>query len=149
MSVEKSVAHPPCVRVEVMCGAHKVTVRPWTMAQRSELRPRVADLVARVMELRVNPMALDLAKLFVTAENEVAEIVRASVEMPEGLTWDELLWEDLPSLAQAVWEIAVVREDGGGLAGKLMGVAAEALSSKTVLDALSTSQQPNATSSLG
>lgn len=147
MKVEQSVAHPPVARIEVMCGAHTVSIRPWTMAQRAELRPRVADIIDRIMQLQMTPATVDLAQLFVHAENEIAEIVRASIELPDGLTWDQLLWEDLPSLAQAVWEIAIVRADGGGLAGKVMGVVAEALSSKTVLDALLTSQQPSATSS--
>lgn len=145
--VQKSVAHPPSTRVEVLCGSQQVTIRPWTMAQRAELRPRVADVLDRIMQTQANPQAMNLAHLFVVAENEIAEIVRATVEMPEGLTWDQLLWEDLPTLAQAIWETSIVREDGGGLAGKVMGVVAQAMNSKQVLEAMSILPPPTGTNS--
>lgn len=119
---ETSLAHPASRLVPVCGGAHEVRVRPWTMAQRAELKPRLSALLSRVQELEGDLTTLNLATLFNHAEEEIYHIVRASVVLPEGLTWDELDWEDLPSLAQAVWEISVVRMDGGGLAGKLVGV---------------------------
>lgn len=121
--------HPLAREVEVGGGAHRVTVRPWTMAQRAELRPRLADLLGKLLELEADPRGVDLRELFLFAEDELAAIVQRTVQLPDGLRWDDLLWEDLPNMAQAVWEICVVRPDGGGVGGKIGGALAGALSS--------------------
>ena len=36
-----------------------------------------------------------------------------------GEEWNEMPWEDLPVLAQAIWELNVARSDGGGVLAKL------------------------------
>lgn len=127
--MKPGTVHPLARRVEVMGGTATVAVRPWTMAQRAELKPRLLALAERFLELQENPEQVDLVKLFDHAEDELVEVVRASVEMPEGLTWGELYLEDLPNLVQAVWETSVVRPDGGGIGGKLARALGGALQS--------------------
>lgn len=119
--------HPVRVGVPVCNGTRRVHVAPWTMAQRRELKPRVAAVVQRVMELNASPGQVDLAALFTHAEDELHEVARASVQLPDDLAWDDLLWEDLPTIVQAIWETSIDRGDGGGMAGKLGGVAASLL----------------------
>ncbi|MGH3997605.1 MAG: hypothetical protein ACRDTJ_09110 [Pseudonocardiaceae bacterium] len=128
MSGQKgSIVHPASRRVPVVGGQASVEVRPWTMAQRAALRPRITTLLAKVLELEQNPLkGVDLPQLFELAEDEIAEVVRASVHLPPELAWDELSWEDLPVLAQAVWEICIARPDGG-LGGKVARALAGAL----------------------
>jgi hypothetical protein len=118
-----SIVHAIGVEVPVLGGAHKVRVRPWRMAQRAELRPKVAALLDRIETERLTQGTATFAKLLTVAEAEIAEVVRASVELPPGVAWDDLLWpEDLITLGQAVWETSVVRKDGTGAAGKVIGV---------------------------
>lgn len=144
MTQQRSIVHPAVRRVPVVGGRATVEVRPWTMAQRAELKPRIAALLAKVLELGgETPKKVDLAELFTLAETEVAEVVRASITMPDELTWDELSWEDLPVLAQAVWETSIARPDGGGLGGKAYRALALALAPR----ARSTSPSRSATSS--
>ncbi len=118
-----SIVHAIGVEVPVQGGAAKVRVRPWRMAQRAELRPKVAALLDRIEKQREGGLPTTLGALFELAEAEIADVVRASVELPEGVTWDDLFWpEDLVDLAQAVWETSIVRADGKGALGKLAGV---------------------------
>ncbi len=114
--------------VELRGGSLRVPVRPWTLAQRDELRPLLAGLLSRVQELTAQGKleTLSLHSLFLEAEAELFALVRASVVLPEGEEWGALWYEDLPILAQAVWETSVVRAGGGGLLGKLVGVLSEA-----------------------
>lgn len=143
MDTDPSAAFPRKVAVKVCEGRHEVTVRPWTMAQRRELKPQLAQLAVRLggfQSAMTEDSADTLAALFNHAEEELAEITRVSVQLPEGLTWDELLWEDLPNLVQAVWEVCIAPADGGGLAGKLVAVAGRLL---TLASAKQTSTQPN------
>ena len=63
-------------------------------------------------------------------EDQVVLIVRDSVPL-ETLSreeWDAMAWEDVPTLAQAIWELNVARPDGGGVLGKLLasGLASKA-----------------------
>lgn len=112
--------------VEICGGDHRVLVRPWTLAQREELRPLLADLILRVSKIEKGA-ELRLERLFLEAESELFAIVRASVQLPDDMEWGALWWEDLPSLAQAVWQTSVVRGESGGLLGKVGGVLSEAL----------------------
>ena len=123
---EESIAHAPVRQVPIMGGTHLVTVRPWTIAQRQELRPLVGAVIQRFAAVDGSPHLPPLDKLFLEAETEVLAVVQASVSLPAGVSWDAVWWEDVPSLAQAIWETSIVRPGGGGLAGKLSGVLARA-----------------------
>ncbi len=118
---EGTLAHRVARVVDVCGGEFKVKVRPWVMSQRAELKPKLAKLLERV---QAGSGDLSLASVIVEAEEEIVEIAKATAEMPEGLTWDELLWEDLPSIAQAIWETSVVTLGGGGIAGKALALLA-------------------------
>jgi hypothetical protein len=131
VQVAAEPSHEVARQIPVVGGAHRVLVRPWTVRQREELRPLIAALMDRVQviwasnrtPLAPTPdgsgVAIDLAKLFLEVEAEVFAIVRASTQLPDGLEWDSIWWEDVPTLAQAIWETSIVRASGGGLAGKL------------------------------
>ena len=49
-------------------------------------------------------------------------IARLTAELPQGLSWDDLLWEDGASIIQAIFETSILTSGGEGLAGKIMGV---------------------------
>ena len=119
-----SIAHPPTQEVELKSLGKTIALRPWTMGQRAELRPKIAILLAKLGDLQGGTERIEtmqMADAFVTMEDEVSKIVRASI--PEKVLsedeWIEMAWEELPILAQAVWQLNVARSDGGGLLGKL------------------------------
>lgn len=117
--------HPPSVDLVLMLttGEEKfVTLRPWSMGQRGELRPRIEALLAKLGATQGGAAALDagsLAAIYLDAEEELAQLARAS--LPEDFPWDDLAWEELPVIVQALWRLNIAREDGGGLLGKVTG----------------------------
>lgn len=129
-----SIAHPPH-RDVVLCNGQKVRVRTWTMAQRAELRPTISRLLDEFAKLQVGDvgsMGAMLVPLFINAEDQVTEIVRASISKDDlsDEQWDAMAWEDIPTLAQAIWELHFARSDGGGLLGKLGAGLGQALAVK-------------------
>lgn len=120
-------AFPNIRRVPVQGGKHEVLVAPWTMAQRRELKPALTKLIERFVSMQGGVQNIDLAALFDQAEDELIAVARATAQLPPGLTWDELYWEDLPNIVQAIWETSIQRADGGGLMGKLSGVLVQAI----------------------
>jgi hypothetical protein len=117
-----SVAHPPTLTIDLSDGS-KVTLKPWTMAQRAQIRPALSQLLGHLSLLEGGLAAIGqqgLIELFLTAEEQVVDLCRATVaNQINDEQWDELAWEDLPVIAQAIWELNVVRPDGGGLLGKM------------------------------
>lgn len=124
-TVTGSVAQPGHIVVPLCGGTREGKVHPWTMAQRADLRPRLLALLDRVGALDGSDGQLNLGVLFMQAEDELASIARASIVLPEDLTWDELQWADLPNIIQAVWEANFANEEG--LMGKLLAMLANAL----------------------
>ncbi len=132
------VAHPPTQKVELSTGK-TLTLRPWTMAQRAELRPRIAVLLEELAKLEGGealtaggtPIGQRLASLFMVLEDEVTEIVRESIPIAD-LTadeWDAISWgDDVPALAMAIWELNLARPGGvmGKLAAGLGGLGSQA-----------------------
>jgi hypothetical protein len=121
------VAHPPTQKVELSTGK-KLTLRPWTMAQRAELRPRIGKLLEELAKLEGGeqgfsaeaPLGQRLAGLFMALEDEVTEIVRESIPLTalSAEEWDAISWgDDVPTLAMAIWELNLARP--GGVMGKL------------------------------
>lgn len=128
--VEGSLAHPGHAVVKLQGGNLEGKVRPWTMAQRAELKPILMRLLETLGSLdRPENKDLSLAAVFDAAEEEFMQLAEASVELPADVKWDELYWEDGPIIVQAVWETSLAREDGQGLMGKVMGVLGTALTS--------------------
>lgn len=93
------------------------------MAQRAALKPRLQDIMTRVTALTDKPAMELLPTLFVEFEDELIDIARESAQLPEDIEWNDLDWEDGAALVQAVWETSILRPDGGGMLGKLMGLA--------------------------
>lgn len=127
---EGTTSHPRFIEVPVNGGEQKVTVRKWKMRTRAELRPRLTDLFMKLAALEGVTLNLGLAEIFMHAEDECAHIARESVTMPEGLEWDDLDWENLPDIVQAVWTLNVVGPDGSGIAGKVVGLLGPILSTR-------------------
>lgn len=125
--IEGSAVHPGYSLVPVLDGAAQAKIRKWTMAQRADIKPRLAAVLMKIADLRSNTAQFTLPGFFTEAEDEIAEICRVSVELPEGISFDDLHWADLPVLAQGVWDTNIVTEDGGGLAGKLISLVAPVL----------------------
>lgn len=116
-----TAAHPGFTKVKLKGGEIEGKIRPWTMAKRAELKPALGAIIARVEDLRGDE-GFSFPKLLMEAEEELIQIAQVSVELPEGVTFDELLWEDLPNLVQAIWETNIITEAGGGLGGKLVSL---------------------------
>lgn len=120
------VVHPERL-VPVRGGQSQVTIRPWSMAQRRLLRPLVEGVAKRISELRTKAIEIHkmdpstFAVLFNEAEDEIYQIVKATLGWDDA-DMDALYWEDLPVLAQAILEICIIRADGGGMLGKLLGM---------------------------
>lgn len=114
-----SIAHPPVLEVPILGGQATARIPKWTMAIRAEVKPRIAALFKRIATPGTDASVGSLADLFMVAEDELVAICRIAVQLPPGLSWDEVLWEDIPVLVQAVWEHNVVTPDGKGIAGKL------------------------------
>ena len=163
-----TIAHPPSRVVELSNGG-KVTLRTWTMAQRAELRPRISELLMSLAKLEGGLEGIaagDLADLFVNAEDEITSIVRESITLEQlpREDWGKMAWEDIPVLAQAVWELNVARPDGAlgkvgaGLGGMMASTIEAVLSgakagkgknqSQTLTDLSKTSSRPRASASL-
>ena len=123
-----AVAHPP-TREVALANGRKVVVRPWNMATRRRLRPKVADLLDKIAGLGTldSFLAKDLVTLFLEAEDEIVDVVRESIPI-EDLSeevWDnEVCWgADATALAMAVWDLnfaspttGVLGKAGAGLA---------------------------------
>jgi len=98
------------------------------MRDRAELKPRIAKIFEKFTAMQGQQVDFSLATIFTHAEDEVAEICRLSCDLGD-LDWDDLDWEDVPVIAQAVWELNIITEAGGGLVGKTAGLLAPMLSS--------------------
>ena len=127
---EGTIAHPRNVEVPVLDGERHVTVRKWKMRDRSELRPRLASLFAKIAGMEGMALNLGLAEVFMHAEDECAAIAQASTSMPEDLPWDDLDWEDLAAIVQAVWTLNVAGPEGQGMVGKVGSLLGPLLSMK-------------------
>ncbi len=129
-----STANPP-QRVVPLSTGKKVKVRTWTMAQRAELRPRIAALLERFMGIDlgadITALGSALIPLFIEAEDEVVAIVRESIPLAElsEKDWDKLGWtDDIPLLAQAIWELHFSAPEG--IVGKVMGGLASQIAAR-------------------
>ncbi len=153
-----AVAHPPTQHVDLSTGK-KLTLRPWTMAQRAELRPRIGVLLEELSKLEGGeqsftegtPLGQRLASLFLVLEAEVCEIVRESIPLSalSAEEWDALSWgDDIPTLALAIWELNLGRPGGvmGKLTAGLGGLADAAAVKRAQVGGVSGSPSQTATS---
>lgn len=113
------IAHPEPVTVKLMGGQVSAEIPKWTMARRAQIKPKIARLFQRAVSTDPENRISSVSDLFTVAEDELVEICRVCVILPEGVKFDDLLWEDLPIMVQAIWDHNVITEGGGGLAGKL------------------------------
>jgi len=100
-----------------------VVVRPWGMQTGMLLNPRVIELMAKLRGFSFS----DLAQLVVDFQKEVYDIIQRTTGMTDEQL-NDLEYEDLFTLAQAVLDVCVLRRDPdgkpmGGAAGKLLTLA--------------------------
>ena len=122
--VEGTSAHPGFTEVPLCGGSVTGKVRPWTMRQRAEIKPKLGAIFEKLESATGggNPDSLNIPQLILQFEDELVPICQISLELPEDTDWDDLHWEDLAVITQAVWETNIVTEAGGGLGGKLLGL---------------------------
>lgn len=127
----ETISHPGSIEVDVLDGTQKARIKKWKMRDRAELRPRIGKLFEKIMSLEGKTVDFSLAAVFLNAEEECSEIARLCVEFPYSDTkFDDLNWEDLPTIVQAVWTLNIVGPEGAGLVGKATGLLAPLLSSR-------------------
>lgn len=127
-----TMSHPGSIEIEVLEGTQKARVKKWKMRDRAELRPRIAKLFEKIVSAEGKTIDFNLASIFMHAEEECAEIARVSVEFPYGsIQFDDLNWEDLPTIVQAVWTLNIVGPEGTGVVGKATSLLAPLFSSRT------------------
>jgi len=118
-----NLAHPQAKVIELSDGAVKARVPKWTMAVRADVKPRLVGLLEQVGKRSADGAVVSgIADLFAFAEDELVEICRMCVKLPDGVGFDDLLWEDLPIMVQAIWEHNIVTDSGGGLGGKALSL---------------------------
>lgn len=127
---EGTMSHPGSVDVSVLDGERQVKIRKWKMRDRANLRPRLATLFEKIVTAQGQTVDLSLAGLFMHAEDECAAIAEASIDLPSGLAFDDLYWEDLATIVQAIWTLNVVNPSGGGLVGKAGSLLGPMLSTR-------------------
>ena len=120
------IAHPRVLEVPVSTGlddgtTRKVRLRKWTMAQRAELKPKVLAVLDRIVGLQggiSGALSSDLVQLFMEVEDEIVDVVRASISREElsDADWDAMDWSDAPDLAFGLWELNIT--GAGGIMGK-------------------------------
>jgi len=106
--------------IELLSGRH-VTIKPWSLGLGRLMRKRIVKLFRQIQESRGNLSEVDLGALLEVGEEQIYEIVRDTVEWTDA-QMDELAYEDLLTLAQGVLDVCVLRKDGGGVGGKLLGL---------------------------
>ncbi len=105
-----------------------VTIKPWKLNVGQIMRKRIAVLFGEFKkiqaEVKAGDQAIDYEALIDRFEGDVIQIVRDTLGVDDEWMNEKLAYEDLFTLAQAIMEVCIWRgEDGGGLLGKLMGVA--------------------------
>jgi hypothetical protein len=107
----------PETLVDLLSGK-SVTVKPWTLKKGRLQRERITKIVDQLQEAGKNP--LSLTDVFAVCEQQVYEIVRDTIDVTDEWMEDQLRYEDLFTLAQAVIQTCLLRPDGGGVLGKAL-----------------------------
>lgn len=133
-------AHRNARRVAILGGEKTAIIRPWTMKQRAELKPLLAAVFQRIQNSGMELAQITVAGLILEAEEELVDLARATVELPENVSFDDLHWEDLPSLIQAIWETSIVTNSGGGVAGKTIGLLGNVMRTISIANRVATAE---------
>lgn len=117
----EGIAHPRSRDIACRGGEFTITVRPWTMGQRAEWRPRVEELLSRLSGLAAVSDGKEIVALLLECEDLAARIAEVSVaRYPEGKGFGDLELADCWAVCQAVWELNFQLENGP--VGKLIGL---------------------------
>lgn len=122
--------------IKLASGATEV-IRPWGIKTGMRLMPRVLELGGR---LQGDLSDVALADLITKATPEVLDIIRHTLGWTEQEAEDRLSYEDIFTLGQAIVEVCIIRVDGGGAVGKLLGLGGSLLAGKGA-----TSPEPSST----
>lgn len=122
-----------------------VEVKPWSIALGRKLLPKCAEVFGEVQQSAAADQELNAETLIDTAMESCIEIVAETigweVAQVEALTLEEVI-----DLIQAVLDVCVIREDGGGVLGKLLGLVGKAGGIQTqVVQAMTNRSTPKST----
>lgn len=119
---EPSTAFPE--REVALLSGEKVIVKPWSLKTGRLMRKRLAGLIEQVQAGTAEGMAADLPSLIENFEQDVILIVRDTIGWSdEQMESNKICYEDLVTLAEAIVRVCIIREGGGGIVGKAMGLA--------------------------
>jgi len=118
-----NIAHPQAKAISLCDGTVTARIPKWTMAKRADVKPRIVGLLEQVgNKAGDGTVVTGIADLFAVGEEELVQICKVCVELPDGVSFDDLLWEDLPIMVQAIWETNVQTDEGGGIGGKALSL---------------------------
>lgn len=110
----------PTVEVHLMNG-EPVQIKPWSLKLGRLMRERITKMFVRAREMNLSQGDLDVAQLMEHFESEIYYIVRDTIDKSDVWMEEHLAYEDLFTLTQAVVDVCVLRQDGGGALGKILG----------------------------
>ena len=109
----------PAVEVRLLSG-EMVEVKPWSLKLGRQMRDRITSLFERARETG-QLQDFDVVQLVGQFETDIYHIVRDTIGKDDTWMEEHLAYEDQFTLAQAVVDVCIIRADGGGALGKLLG----------------------------
>lgn len=96
-----------------------VVVKPWSLKNGRLIRQKITDTFDALQAAGKTPGSL--TEVFDMCEQQVVEIVRDTLGVDDAWMEENLAYEDLFTLAQAVVEVCLLRGGKDGVLGKVMG----------------------------
>jgi hypothetical protein len=105
-------------RVTLLTG-ERPTIRPWSIEQRDDILPLLANLVTTIQKAGADAYDLDASAFLLKHSTEIDELAQLT------LGWDDAKWrtltlEDSLLLTRTVLDVCIIRPDGGGPLGELL-----------------------------
>ncbi len=109
----------PETEITLLSG-ERVMMKPWSLGLGRLMRKRIAEIYQKLSS--AGEQTMDMNAVLQVCEDEIYQIVRDTLDW-DNERMDEIAYEDLLTLAQGVIDVCLIRKDGGGVAGKLLGLA--------------------------
>lgn len=106
-------------RVIDLLDGTTVVVRPWSLKNGRIQRRRLTMIVDQLQAAGKEKVTLTDA--FEQCETTISEIVRDMIGKDDAWMEEHLAYEDFYTLVQAVIQVCLLREGGGGVLGKILG----------------------------
>jgi hypothetical protein len=125
MEDEKPTTTFPEREIKLLSGKY-VTIRPWSLSLGRRMRKRIVKMFTEAQEVRKSEEEVDVAAIFDHFEDEIIEVIRETLGVESEWMDENLRYEELFVLAQAIFEVCLFRsDDKGGLMGKVLGMASQ------------------------